>query len=68
MTLSDWLKQTKTRKYRFAERIGVPASVVTDYCKGRYRPSPDIAQAIIRETDGLVTADDLLRLAPEPAQ
>lgn len=65
MKLSDWLKKTKTRKYRFAERIGVPPSVVTDYCKGRYSPRPKVAAAIMRETGGEVTANDFLPVSPE---
>lgn len=64
MKLADWLKQTKTRRYHFAERIGVRASVVSDYCKGRYCPRPKVAEAIIRETGGAVTANDFLTLAP----
>lgn len=64
MKLADWLKSTKTTKYGFAERIGVRPSVVTDYCKGRYCPRPEIAVAIIRETGGQVTANDFLPLAP----
>lgn len=64
MKLADWLKKTKTRKYRFAERIGVQPSVVGDYCKGKYRPRAQIAEAIIRETKGEVTANDFLSMAP----
>jgi DNA-binding transcriptional regulator YdaS (Cro superfamily) len=67
MKLSDWLKETKTTKYRFAERIGVRPSVVTDYCKGRYCPRPKIAEAIIRETGGQVTANDFLSISPDLA-
>jgi DNA-binding transcriptional regulator YdaS (Cro superfamily) len=65
MKLSDWLKQTKTRKYQFAARIGVSASVVTDYCEGRLYPRREIAEAIIRETGGQVTANDFLSLVPQ---
>lgn len=64
MKLSEWLKQTKTRKYKFAERIGVQPSVVGDYCKGRYRPRSEVAEKIIRETGGQVTADDLFLPSP----
>lgn len=64
MKLSDWLKETKTPKYRFAERIGVQPSVVTDYCLGRYCPRPKVAIAIMRETAGRVTANDFLPDAP----
>ena len=67
MKLADWLKKTKTRRYRFAERIGVQPSVVSDYCKGKYCPRPKVAEAIIRETAGEVTANDFLSIAPEDA-
>lgn len=67
MKLSDWLKETKTPKYRFAARIGVQPSVVSEYCKGKYCPRPKIAEAIIRETGGRVTANDFLSIAPELA-
>lgn len=65
MKLADWLKETKTRRYRFAESIGVRPSVVSDYCKGRYCPRPKVAEAIIRETGGRVTANDFLSIVPE---
>lgn len=67
MKLLEWLKKTKTRRYIFAGRIGVQPSVVSDYCKGRYCPRPKIAEAIIRETGGEVTANDFLSIAPEAA-
>ena len=64
MKLADWLKKTGTRRYKFAARIGVQPSVVSDYCKGRYCPRPETARAIIRETGGEVTANDFLSVAP----
>lgn len=67
MKLADWLKKTKTRRYAFAQRIGVRASVVSDYCKGRYCPRPKVAEAIIRETGGEVTANDFLSIAADHA-
>jgi DNA-binding transcriptional regulator YdaS (Cro superfamily) len=68
MKLADWLKKTKTRRYVFAERIGVQPSVVSDYCKGKYCPRPKVAEAIIRETAGEVTANDFLSIAPDVAE
>jgi DNA-binding transcriptional regulator YdaS (Cro superfamily) len=65
MKLAEWLKQTKTRRYIFAGRIGVQPSVISDYCKGRYCPRPKIAAAIIRETGGAVTANDFLSVSPD---
>lgn len=67
MKLADWLKKTKTRRYAFAAAIGVGPSVVTDYCNGRYCPRPKVAEAIIRETRGEVTANDFLTIAPADA-
>lgn len=68
MKLADWLKETKTPRFRFAKRIGVSPSVVSDYCNGRFYPRPKIAKAIIRETGGRVTANDFLSLEPEAAE
>jgi predicted transcriptional regulator len=65
MKLEDWLKLTKMRKFEFAKRIGVQPSVVTDYCKGKYCPRPRVAEAIIRETGGAVTANDFLSIGPD---
>jgi len=62
MKLADWLQTTNTRRYVFAERVGVSSSVVTDYCKGRYCPRPEVMRAIFRETDGKVTANDFMLL------
>jgi DNA-binding transcriptional regulator YdaS (Cro superfamily) len=65
MKLAEWLKQTKIRRYVFAERIGVQPSVISDYCKGKYCPRPKVAEAIIRETGGAVTANDFLSISPD---
>ena len=69
MKLADWLKEKQLPRYKFAERIGVQPSVVSDYCNGRYCPRPKVAVAISRETDGAVTANDFLPIiALVPAQ
>lgn len=60
MTLSDWLKSKRIKRYQFAHRIDVRPSVVTEYCKGTIRPRPEKMEAIVRETAGEVTADDFL--------
>lgn len=63
MKLADWLKMTKTRQYVFATRIGVRASMVSDYCNGRAIPQrPEVVTAIVRETGGLVTPNDFYDL------
>jgi DNA-binding transcriptional regulator YdaS (Cro superfamily) len=61
MRLGEWLKKTRTRKYAFAARIGVSASIISDYCNERSWPSRDKMEAIYRETGGEVTANDFLR-------
>ena len=68
MKLADWLRKTKTRRYAFAQRIGVNPSVVSDYCNGRYCPRPKVAEAIIRETAGEVTANDFLSISVAQAR
>lgn len=61
MKLEQWLKKTKTRRYVFAERIGVTPSMITDYCAGKSWPQRDKFEAIARETDGKVMPNDFLR-------
>jgi hypothetical protein len=60
MKLADWLKQTNTRRYVFAEQIGVRRSVVTEYCDGNFRPASDVMERIVKVTNGAVTANDFL--------
>ncbi|MGA9855095.1 MAG: helix-turn-helix transcriptional regulator [Gammaproteobacteria bacterium] len=60
MKLADWLKKERLPRFRFAERICVQPSVITDYCRGRYAPRPKTVAKIIRETGGEVTANDFL--------
>lgn len=60
MKLADWLKQTRTKRYAFAEIIGVQPSMISDYCNGRTWPGRDKVEAIIKATNGAVTANDLL--------
>ena len=67
MKLDDWLRKEKLPRYRFAERIGVQPSVVTDYIAGRYCPRPKIAEKIIHETRGEVTANDFLSAEAQQA-
>lgn len=60
MKLADWLKSTGTKRYAFAVTIGVRASMITEYCEGRMWPGKDKVEAIVRATNGAVTANDLL--------
>ncbi len=66
MKLADWFKQrnadgSKRLRYVFAERIGRTPSMVTDYCEGRTWPDRETMEAIVRATDGAVTANDFLQ-------
>lgn len=60
MQLAEWLKSKGIRRYKFAATIGVSPSLITDYCDGRIWPGKDRVEAIVRATDGAVTANDLL--------
>ena len=69
MKLIRWLQIPKPdgsrrRRSEFAASIGVTPTMVTEYCKGNVWPSRERMEAIVRETDGMVTANDFLTLAP----
>jgi 3,4-dihydroxy 2-butanone 4-phosphate synthase/GTP cyclohydrolase II len=74
MILSAWLKANKIQRYVFAARIGVTPSMITEYCDRGVWPRKEVMQAIVRETNGAVTANDFLDVQPdtqpqpEPAQ
>ena len=61
MRLADWLTANGIRRGDFARRIGVSPGAVTLICnqKGAW-VSRDTAEAIVRETAGAVTPNDLL--------
>lgn len=65
MKLSDWLAipnpdGTRKRKREFAARIGVSPTMVTEYAELRMWPGRQKVEAIVRETQGAVTANDFL--------
>jgi len=65
MTLAEWLKLPdddgrRKRKREFAAKIGVTPTMITEYAEGRAWPGKDKVEAIVRETAGAVTANDLL--------
>lgn len=83
MKLSDWLAipnpdGTRKRRQVFARKISVHPTMVTEYAEGRAWPGRDKHEAMVRETDGLVTPLDFLSeearalairaLTAEPAQ
>jgi 3,4-dihydroxy 2-butanone 4-phosphate synthase/GTP cyclohydrolase II len=61
MKLAEWLTANGMRRGDFARRIGVTPGAVTQICnqKGAW-VSRDTAEAIVRETGGAVTPNDLL--------
>lgn len=61
MQLSSYLEAQKITYADFAAQIGAAnAGVVHKYASGKRYPRKKFLQAIIRETDGAVTANDFL--------
>jgi len=58
MTLAEFLAQRDISQADFAIAIGTAQPSVSRYCRGRIPESREIMQAIMRETGGLVTAND----------
>jgi len=52
----------------FADAIGVTIQAISQYCRGVRRPRPDIAQKIIKATNGAVTFEDLFFPATTPPE
>lgn len=59
MKLSEYLDREGIKRGDFAERIGVSPGRVTQLCDGGW-PSGEVAEKIVLETGGAVTADDFL--------
>jgi 3,4-dihydroxy 2-butanone 4-phosphate synthase / GTP cyclohydrolase II len=69
MKLSDWLARKGVKHSDFARRIGVSPGAVTQICKGEGAwVSRETAEHILAETQGAVTPNDFLDLAPAPNQ
>lgn len=60
MKLSDFLDQQHITQKQFAERLGVHQMHVHGICRGKNRPSADLARRIEELTDGHVTRLELL--------
>lgn len=60
MKLGDWLKQTRMPQYVFARKLGVSPGIVSHWCNGTVWPERHRVEAIVRETNGAVTPNDLL--------
>jgi DNA-binding transcriptional regulator YdaS (Cro superfamily) len=54
--LKMWLAEKEIRQGTFAQMIGVSFHVVSNILTGRTKPTPDVAQAIERETRGAIKA------------
>ena len=63
MKLADWLAWKKVTRTDFAARIGVTPALITSYCNGSVWPGRLKMEAVRRETDGAVTANDFMQSA-----
>lgn len=69
MKLADWLTSHKITRTEFAKRIGVTPALITSYCNGSVWPGREKMEAVHRETDGAVTANDFMQSQqPEAAE
>jgi DNA-binding transcriptional regulator YdaS (Cro superfamily) len=67
MKLVHWLQipnpdGSRKRRRDFAARIGVTPSMITQYCEDAMWPGRDKMEAIVRETQGAVTANDFINM------
>lgn len=72
MKLADWLNLpnpdgSRKRRRNFAIRIGVTPSMITAYCEDRMWPGRERMEAIVRETNGAVTANDFIDMSESAA-
>lgn len=58
--LADYLRRHKLTQVEFADRLGVHKNTVYRWLIGERRPDWETIRAIVRETDGAVTADSFL--------
>lgn len=66
--LLTWLRANKMRRYQLAEKVGISATQLSAYIKGRNNPKLEVAYRIERITDGAVPATSWIErddLAPE---
>jgi transcriptional regulator with XRE-family HTH domain len=64
MQLADYLASKGINPTKFAELVGVPASTITRVLNGDRMPRLDTIQKIVALTDGNVTVDDFMPVAP----
>tara|TARA_B100001245_G_C22683603_1_gene334001 strand:- start:292 stop:495 length:204 start_codon:yes stop_codon:yes gene_type:complete len=60
MTLDDFLRTGNMTASALATRTGISEASIARARKGRQNLSLDAIASIVRETDGAVTADDLI--------
>jgi Helix-turn-helix len=60
MKLGAWIDRKRLTLREFGERIGVDESSVSRYINGGRMPRPEHLAAIMRETNGAVTANDFM--------
>ncbi len=58
MKLVEFLAANKISQADFGARIGTTQAAVSRYCNGRIPEDKETMRAIVRETGGLVTAND----------
>ncbi len=67
MKLSDWLDLpnpdgSRKRRDEFAKSIDVTPQMISNYCAGRMWPGRERMEAIVKATNGEVTANDFIDL------
>lgn len=62
MKLAEYLESKGIKRGEFAQSIGVTGGWITSLCDGSGWPSKEVAERIVRATEGAVTADDFLVL------
>lgn len=63
MTLAQFLKETQTDRFQFAERINVAPETVRRYISGERIPDKKRMAKIVLATGGKVTANDFFAVA-----
>lgn len=61
--LAAWLKKNGRTRSAFAREIGVSAPYMTQLCAAPpvYWPSREVAERILKATDGEITPNDFMR-------
>lgn len=62
MTLDAWMKLTGVTAAVLSRRLGVAHTSVSRWVSGKVDPSPNAMRAIWKETNGMVSPNDLLNI------